>query len=91
MEMSQAGYDYDTVCTAIDTELYKLVAFEMLAEAGVSVFTNTLVAGAVKKATAIEGVITQSRMGREFFKARCFIDCTAYGDLRHMPGQILWN
>ena len=29
------GYDYDSVCTAIDTEIYKLVAFEMLAEAGV--------------------------------------------------------
>ena len=30
------GYDYDSVCTAIDTELYKLVAFEMLVEAGVA-------------------------------------------------------
>ena len=29
------GYDYDSVCTAIDTELYKLVTMEMLAEAGV--------------------------------------------------------
>ena len=24
------GYDYDSVCTAIDTEIYKLVVFEML-------------------------------------------------------------
>jgi cation diffusion facilitator CzcD-associated flavoprotein CzcO len=28
-EMSE-GYTYDSVCTAIDTELYKLVTFEML-------------------------------------------------------------
>src|SRR5210317_1958638 len=30
-EMSK-GYDYDSVCTAIDTELYKLATFEMLVE-----------------------------------------------------------
>ena len=79
-------YDYDSVCTAIDTELYKLVTMEMLSEAGVNIFVNTLVAGAVKKGTSIEGVITESRMGREFFKARCFIDSTAYGDLSAHAG-----
>jgi len=40
-------YDYDSVCTAIDTELYKLVAFDMLTEAGVCLCMNTLVVGAV--------------------------------------------
>jgi len=79
-------YDYDSACTAIDTELYKLVVFEMLAEAGVNIFTNTLVAGAVKKKSVIEGIITQSRMGREYFKAKCFVDCTAYGDLSAYAG-----
>jgi hypothetical protein len=71
-------YNYDSVCTAIDTELYKLKAFEMLAESGVFICVNTLLAGAVKKGSRVEGVITQSRMGREFLKARCFVDCTAY-------------
>jgi hypothetical protein len=79
-------YDYDSVCTAIDTELYKLVVFEMLAESGVFICVNTLVSGALKKGSSIEGVITESRMGREFFKARCFIDCTAYGDLSAHAG-----
>jgi len=79
-------YNYDSVCTAIDTELYKLKAFEMLAESGVFICVNTLLAGAVKKGTMVEGVITQSRMGREFFKARCFVDCTAYGDLSAYSG-----
>jgi hypothetical protein len=78
--------DYDCVCTAIDTELYKLVVLEMLMEAGVNVFTNTLVAGAVKKGTFIDGVITQSRMGREIFRGKCFIDSTAYGDLSAYAG-----
>ncbi|MCX5653789.1 MAG: hypothetical protein NTY65_03955 [Planctomycetota bacterium] len=35
------GYDYDSVCTAIDVELYKLVTFEMLVEAGVFVAAST--------------------------------------------------
>ena len=78
--------DYDSACTAIDTELYKLVAFEMLSEAGVNIFTNTLVSGVVKKGSSIEGVITQSRMGREFFTGNCFIDSTAYGDLSAWAG-----
>ena len=29
------GYDYDSICTAIDTEIYKRVTMEMLDEAGV--------------------------------------------------------
>jgi hypothetical protein len=78
--------DYDCVCTAIDTEIYKLVVLEMLSESGVKVYTNTLVAGAVRKGSAIEGVITQSRMGRELFKGKCFIDSTAYGDLSAYAG-----
>jgi len=78
--------DYDSACTSIDTELYKLVVFEMLAEAGVDIFVNSLVAGAVKKGSAVEGVITQSRMGRELFRGKCFVDSTAYGDLSAWAG-----
>ena len=58
----------------------------MLAEAGVNVFTNTLVAGTEKKGSSITGVITQSRMGRELLKAKCFVDSTAYGDLSAYAG-----
>jgi hypothetical protein len=80
------NYDYDSVCTSIDTELYKLTAFEMLAEAGVFICVNTMVTGAVRKGSSIEGVITESRMGRELFKAKCYVDCTAYGDLSARAG-----
>jgi hypothetical protein len=80
------NYDYDSVCTSIDTELYKLVVFEMLSEAGVSIFVNSLVAGTTRKGSALEGVIVQSRMGRELFKAKCFIDSTGYGDLSAYAG-----
>jgi len=84
-EMSE-GYDFDSVCTAIDTEMYKLVTFEMLVEAGVFVCVNTLLTGAIMDGSRIKGAITESRSGREAFYAKSFVDCTAYGDLAAYAG-----
>ena len=84
-EMS-AGYDYDSVCTAIDTELYKLVTHEMLDEAGVFVAVNTLLVGAIRDGGRVTGVITECRSGREAIWAKSFVDCTAYGDLAAHAG-----
>ncbi len=81
-----SGYDYDSICTAIDTELYKLVSFEMLVESGVFVAVNTLLAGAIMEGARIKGVIAESRAGREAILARAFVDCTAYGDLAAFAG-----
>ena len=80
------GYNYDSVCTAIDTEMYKLVTLEMLNEAGVFVCVNTLLAGAVMESSRVRGVIAESRSGREAFYAKAFVDCTAYGDLAAYAG-----
>ncbi len=80
------GYDYDSVCTAIDVEIYKRVAFEMLAEAGVFVAVNTLLTGAIMDGSRIRGVVVESRSGREAMLARSFVDCTGYGDLAAFAG-----
>ena len=80
------GYNYDSVCTAIDTELYKLATFEMLVESGVQVFVNTLLAGAIVDGSRLRGVIAESRSGREAFYANALVDCTAYGDLAAFAG-----
>jgi len=84
-EMSM-GYDYDSVCTAIDTEIYKLVTMEMLEEAGVSVCVNTLLAGAIRDGSRIKGVITENHSGREAVWAKAFVDTTGYGDLCSRAG-----
>jgi hypothetical protein len=75
------GYDYDSVCTALDTEIYKLVTMEMLDEAGVSVNVNTLLAGAIRDGSRIKGVITENHSGREAIWAKAFVDTTGYADL----------
>jgi hypothetical protein len=80
------GYDYDSVATCIDTEIYKLVAHEMMEAAGVVLHMNTLVADAVKEGAVVQGVIAESRSGREALTARCFVDCTGYGDLAARAG-----
>lgn len=81
------GYDYDSVNTGIDTEIYKLVAFEMVAEAGASIFVNTLIAGAVVDGSQVKGAIVESRSGREVLMAKSFVDCTGYGDLCAYAGS----
>lgn len=77
----ETGRGYDSVCTAIDTELYKILAFRMLKDAGVFVAVNTMLTGAIVKDSRIQGVITESRSGREAIMAKSFIDTTGYGDL----------
>jgi len=84
-EMSE-GAEFDSVCTNIDTELYKLVTFEMLIESGVNVCVNTLLTGAIMEGNALRGVIAESRSGREAIFARSFVDCTGYGDLAAFAG-----
>jgi hypothetical protein len=80
------GYDYDSVCTAIDTELYKLTVFEMMEEAGVDVCVNTLLTGAIVEDHRIRGVIAESRSGREAIYADAYVDSTGYGDLAAHAG-----
>ncbi|MBT4504798.1 MAG: FAD-dependent oxidoreductase [Gemmatimonadetes bacterium] len=82
----QKGYDYDSVCTAVDTEVYKLVAAEMLEEAGVQVCLNTFLTGTMTDGAWIEGLIAGSHAGREAIRASAFVDCTGYGDLAAHAG-----
>lgn len=79
--------NYDEFSTLIDVEIYKIVAAEMLEEAGVEVWFNTFIAEADVSDGHINGVIVQSRVeGRLYFKAKCFIDATGWGDLCYYAG-----
>ncbi len=81
-----AHYDYDSVSTSIDTEMYKLTTMEMLDEAGVTVWVNTFVAGAIREGSRLKGVIAESRSGREAIYAKAFVDSTGYADLSAHAG-----
>ena len=81
-----AGYDYDAVCTAIDTEIYKLITLTMLEEAGVALYLNTMVSDAIVEGTRIRGVTIESHQGRAALMAHAFVDATGYGDLSARAG-----
>ena len=74
-------YDYDSVCTAVDTELYKMVTMQMLQEAGVYLALNTMMTGVVMNRSKVEGIITENHGGRELMYGKVFIDASGYGDL----------
>ena len=93
------GYDYDSVNTSVDTEIYKLVSMEMLSEAGVFLALNTMIVGAavdgagsptqnfaLGSPSRVRGAIVESRSGRELFAAKAFVDTTAYGPLAAYAG-----
>ena len=80
------NYVYDSVCTNVDTELYKIVTMQMLQEAGVYLALNTMMCGVVKQKSKITGVITESHGGREIINAKVFIDASGYGDLSAKAG-----
>ena len=80
------GYDYDSICTSIDTEIYKYVVHGMLLEAGVDVLLNTMLVGAVTEGSKVMGAVVESRSGRELLTAASFVDSTGYGDLSAHAG-----
>lgn len=85
--VDEVGIDYDEHCTLIDVEVYKIVAAEMLQETGVTIYFNTLIAGADVENGHVKGVIVQSRVeGRLYFEAGAFIDATGWGDLSAYAG-----
>lgn len=72
---------------AFDIEATKLILEEMCLQAGVSVRLHTRVAGVLREASnRLAGVVTESKSGREAWKARAIIDCTGDGDVAALAG-----
>ncbi len=69
-----------------DSEAFKAVADEICTDAGVKVRLHTLLTEANIKAGRVTSVISQSKSGRESWRARIFIDATGDADLAHLCG-----
>lgn len=70
-----------------DVETFKVVLDRMAAEAGVAVRLYTRVGAAYRDpAGRIETVVTESKSGREAWRAKVFVDCTGDGDLGAQAG-----
>lgn len=72
---------------AYDPEVMKLVLEEMCLEAGVDLRLHTRVcAAAAPGADGRATIITESKSGREAWRARCLVDATGDGDLADRLG-----
>lgn len=79
------GIDKDWV---YEPEYMRAVCEDMCAEAGVRVMLQCPVVAAYRDATGrnIETIVTESKSGRQAWRAKTFIDCTGDGDLGAFAG-----
>jgi hypothetical protein len=72
---------------AYDISAYKIVADELVLEAGVKPLFHAFAVGALKSADdAIDAVIVETKSGRRAVRGRMFIDCSGDGDLAAWVG-----
>jgi len=71
---------------AVDPEVFKWQAAEMLAEAGADVLLHTLACDPIVEDGRVAGVFTESKNGRRAVRARVVVDCTADGDVAFRAG-----
>lgn len=69
-----------------DPEALKLLLEELCAEAGVKFQYHTKVCAAFKEGNKLTTIITESKSGREAWRAPVFIDTTGDGDLGALAG-----
>ena len=69
-----------------DFEVAKIALIRLLDEAGVDVYLQTTVAGAVKEGERLKQVRTVGKFGELTFEAEVFIDATGDGDLAVQSG-----
>lgn len=73
--------DYNT-----DAEVFKWLAAKMINEAGGSILLHALCCDPVKADGVVQGVIVESKSGREAILAKVVVDATADGDIAHLAG-----
>ena len=69
-----------------DAELYKVLALDMLAEAGVQVLLHTLVSDVILDGTDFRGIVIENKSGRQAVLCRVAIDASGDADLAARAG-----
>ena len=64
-----------------DPEIFKLVALDLLDEAGVQFLFHAFASGTIGKGGAVSGVVFETKSGPLVIRAKTVIDCTGDGDI----------
>ena len=72
--------------TIIDPEVLKIVAVEMLEEAGVDILLHAFAGGVLVEDGVMQAVFINSKSGRAAVVGKTFVDCTGDGDIATWGG-----
>jgi hypothetical protein len=84
--MGAASPEPQSLSHALDAEMFKWVADELVQEAGVTPLLHRLCVAPIMEGGAIRGVITESKAGREAILAKRGIDATGDADIATRAG-----
>ena len=68
------------------SEDFKRLLFRMMKESGVKLMLHSLLVDVIREGNTIKGVVIESKSGRQFIPAKCFVDATGDGDLAARAG-----
>jgi hypothetical protein len=86
-------HDLDPKCGSaigIDSHWWKIVAMDLLREAGVTVMFHVLVVDTIREGDRIGGVVVETKSGRQRIEAAVTIDCSGDGDVA-ARGGVAWE
>ncbi len=86
LEMGAALDDPDGQGQLLDADMFKVVADRLVQAAGVVPVLHCQGVDAIMDGDTLEGVITESKSGRQAILARCVIDATGDADLAFRAG-----
>jgi hypothetical protein len=69
-----------------DAEIYKVLALDLLAEAGVQVLLHTLVSDVILDGKTLRGIVIENKSGRQAVLSRVAIDASGDADLAARAG-----
>ena len=86
MEMGGARDEPQSKSKALDAEMFKIVADVLIQEAGIVPLLHCLATDVVLEGSALRGIITESKSGRQAILAKCVIDATGDADIAFRAG-----
>jgi ribulose 1,5-bisphosphate synthetase/thiazole synthase len=85
-EMGASHKDPEGDGELLDTDLFKVVADQLVQEAGIIPLLHSLAVQVIMEGNRIRGVITESKSGRQAILAKCVIDATGDADVAFHAG-----
>ncbi len=81
-----AGGAFPGEIISVDPEIFKGIAFEMAAEAGVSLLLHTICADVIMDGQRLRGVVIENKGGRQALVGQVLIDATGDADIAVRAG-----